>query len=1603
MSKWITSSVEPLHLASQDYDELSDILEERPPLEATIQTNRPYLGSRHLSFAAATAEQMAQSLIAEHLNDHYAPGVQSNPWSFKWNNRSTAFGLCSYPDRTIQLSKLLCDVNTEETIRDTLLHEIAHALVGVQAGHGPIWQAQARAIGADPNSTSEGISVAPKVVGTCPNCAREFGQQRMPSAKNLDRWGCPDCRNKVDDFADRTLRWSRTGSKTATKTWDAWRGFPLDLSAPLAAKGYRGQLTATDILNATYLDLGAWWAEERGLAESYAGSSYDSYQEDELDYEHTVSVLLHATLDDKVLVQENDSAYPGEYFELDPGTPIHLLEIFYMAGDHYDWVQIPVNRQVTASWIAANDLLYHWQPSGDSFSPTRGDSFFAGPIHLGTLKAAMEKRADTGEFGTWNPDGGVLFTCRIAKPTVNDPSHPFKDDLANAIADDAMPYTWTQRPGVWSIGEDDPVLAYYRQHGEDYPFNAGIWYKNTAEDYGSISIVVPNASHLTVVKVEKLNSDGLPKTASWTDVQSKAKRIKDGGGVRIISVTGDYITAHVQGDHGVYESTLQRGSNGEILQWVCSCPWFSYSFGRSGRWKKYEGRMCGHCLALQYQAQSEGIFNRKIKEDIFTPEWDKDITYYTPPNPNDKEWRVPAMASKTAALSLEAVISVAEMTMERAGQAGRAIQVPDGHVDDPAYQAAIAPLTEQVREWARAAGIGYTEGIHIYTSDYTLRTNGNPQAMVTEMGSIVTRPQTNEMTILHEIAHLATHSIEGAGGHTPAFARDARDLYDRFIGPEAANIFWKIVGPYVEGTMTQGTVYALTNDYDLDSQIELEAIRRTSGSQYDEALYFVATNVSDESRDSSGQWTSDGNSPKVPHITKDEARGDSKPVTASEFEKLHSQGKDKYDSLLADTRPAKAFDSSPHWQAVKSLAFDSVQESWGGQTIDPATGAAIDPKDGYSLSIKSPEQKQLSVSENASEDDFAAMMDHAKEVYADKLKGSQVYLGVFRDNNNHRIDIDPVAIVQSKDDVDALGAYTHAIGGAYEFATGNGHFPPHVAARFGVAQAYVTGYVDIDRLYGQGREDGPEISQITKGMRVNGFDPKQPISISPDWDPGYGVGYRHLYLVMDGNHRYYSADDLNLKEVPAVLKLNHEYEELPGFRKAPLPIVDPKYYYISKAGAKTGAKDVSDESRANDGKWTKKRGLSQKVMDKIDSAPKPTKADFKRFHRSEVDNDRAGGELRGNSDDRHSRTQHLLKEFGDGTHCKCAYCSVKLNLHSLTQDKIYPECGYRLSNILPACITCNQGRSNDSIVTMEHAAAAQTASKMAEVHVASKTESLDKILNTFAFTDGNDWAEVASLYKYIPEVPEMQAMQDDISAHGIKTPIVIDYSQTPPKVLDGHTRLAMAERLGITTVPVLDYDESDYHLNHPYGKPYIAELHDELEATGGKWKTQTTNYYAGICNSCGGQVAPTHGHMVGKVNGKWVIAHNDCENPKSSLKPRDSKIVEVDSQTEATLNDEPEPALPTTDGAEESQEEDSRSWLMENKAPVGNADIAKAAKMYLESVKTFSYAEQRALIDESPDVYASNLGKLDITGTHYESLEEALSMAEAEGENIYFW
>jgi hypothetical protein len=180
-------------------------------------------------------------------------------------------------------------------------------------------------------------------------------------------------------------------------------------------------------------------------------------------------------------------------------------------------------------------------------------------------------------------------------------------------------------------------------------------------------------------------------------------------------------------------------------------------------------------------------------------------------------------------------------------------------------------------------------------------------------------------------------------------------------------------------------------------------------------------------------------------IGESKARGNSPTVSPEQYDILREQGK----AYIAKMRsgPGDTSGMDANWEAIKGHAYEESQKDWGGVTIDPRTGADFKPpkqeSGPYAISVRNPGQDTISIPSNATREQFDAAMEQAKASYS-QLGAKDHYLGVFHDNDKGTIDFDPVLIVNTPAQVEAVGAYTKSIGGAYDFATGNGYFPPHV-------------------------------------------------------------------------------------------------------------------------------------------------------------------------------------------------------------------------------------------------------------------------------------------------------------------------------------------------------------------------------------------------------------------------------------------------------------------------------------------------------------------------------------------------------------------------------
>jgi predicted SprT family Zn-dependent metalloprotease len=137
------------------------------------------------------AEKLARDLMETHMGSLYYS------WSFGFDNANRRFGLCDARRKRISLSKSLTIVNDDAHVRNTILHEIAHALTPGE-DHGPVWKSVAKAIGCT-GARQYGDTVVRPVApfqGQCPNCGkiitayrrREIACKACCKAHTQDRW-----------------------------------------------------------------------------------------------------------------------------------------------------------------------------------------------------------------------------------------------------------------------------------------------------------------------------------------------------------------------------------------------------------------------------------------------------------------------------------------------------------------------------------------------------------------------------------------------------------------------------------------------------------------------------------------------------------------------------------------------------------------------------------------------------------------------------------------------------------------------------------------------------------------------------------------------------------------------------------------------------------------------------------------------------------------------------------------------------------------------------------------------------------------------------------------------------------------------------------------------------------------------------------------------------------------------------------------------------------------------------------------------------------------------------------------------------------------------
>ncbi len=128
-------------------------------------------------------------------------------WSVEWDSARTRAGVCRFQEQTIGLSAPLTRLHDEAEVRDTILHEIAHALAGPQAKHGPRWRQLARSIGYSGRRCSfeKAERIAGAWLGVCP-AGHGVTRHRAPTQVTT----CTQCSPRFD--LQNLFGWSLHGN-----------------------------------------------------------------------------------------------------------------------------------------------------------------------------------------------------------------------------------------------------------------------------------------------------------------------------------------------------------------------------------------------------------------------------------------------------------------------------------------------------------------------------------------------------------------------------------------------------------------------------------------------------------------------------------------------------------------------------------------------------------------------------------------------------------------------------------------------------------------------------------------------------------------------------------------------------------------------------------------------------------------------------------------------------------------------------------------------------------------------------------------------------------------------------------------------------------------------------------------------------------------------------------------------------------------------------------------------------------------------------------------------------------------------------------------------
>jgi SNF2 family DNA or RNA helicase/predicted SprT family Zn-dependent metalloprotease len=145
----------------------------------------------------------AQQLCDDYLREH---NLFNKGWRTVFTKSNNYIGRCYHDAKRIELSLIHLNVRSEAELRETILHEIAHALIGPNKGHNSEWKNKAIEIGlSNPQPCGQHIDL---------DKGRGLQASEVKAKRQFHRLDkqCPICHVKAEEVSFATLngnRWTK--------------------------------------------------------------------------------------------------------------------------------------------------------------------------------------------------------------------------------------------------------------------------------------------------------------------------------------------------------------------------------------------------------------------------------------------------------------------------------------------------------------------------------------------------------------------------------------------------------------------------------------------------------------------------------------------------------------------------------------------------------------------------------------------------------------------------------------------------------------------------------------------------------------------------------------------------------------------------------------------------------------------------------------------------------------------------------------------------------------------------------------------------------------------------------------------------------------------------------------------------------------------------------------------------------------------------------------------------------------------------------------------------------------------------------------------------